>query len=66
MLVDLLTSRDWIPGERVSELNGIAYLTGDKRTSVDHLPKGFKIVEFPSKMGSIDIFCITDNVSAFE
>jgi hypothetical protein len=49
---------------RASEADGIAYLKGDKATSIDHLPEGFKIVFQRNKMASVDIFCAKCDISA--
>jgi hypothetical protein len=51
---------------RLSEEDGWSYLHGNRKTSVDALPDGFKEIDQPSAKGtSVDIFCATCNVSAY-
>ena len=47
----------------LSQADGYAYMRGERRTSADELPKGFKVVE---GAGDIDIFCVKCNVSAWK
>lgn len=51
---------------RLSEEDGWSYLRGNRSTDVDFLPEGFKVVDRPSKMGQVDIFCLECNVSAIK
>lgn len=48
----------------LSQADGWSYLKGNRTTSVDHLPAGFKVVQKPSYYGEIDLFCEADDVSA--
>jgi hypothetical protein len=48
---------------KAEEADGIVYLKGDRETSITDLPSGFKVVDQPSKMASVDIFCVDCNVS---
>jgi hypothetical protein len=47
----------------LSEFDGYTYRPGDP-TTVDHLPKGFKIVNQKSGLASVDLFCERCDVSA--
>jgi hypothetical protein len=51
---------------QANEADGIVYLKGDRATSISDLPDGFKIVQQPSKMGSVDIFCQKCDISAIK
>ena len=46
------------------EEDGWAYIKGNKRTSITHLPDGFRIVHRKSRMASVDLYCVDCNVSA--
>ena len=46
------------------EEDGYSYVFGNKGTTIDSLPDGFKIVNQPSKAGSVDIFCYGCDISA--
>jgi hypothetical protein len=48
----------------LSELDGYSYRPGQTTTMVDHLPRGFKIVNQPSDLASVDLFCEKCDVSA--
>jgi hypothetical protein len=73
-----MTARDKFPAElrcpkcgregvaQLSEEDGWAYMKGNRSTSVDHLPDGFKVVKKLSYYGDVDIFCATDDVSALK
>ncbi|GIQ78439.1 hypothetical protein BraRD5C2_68900 [Bradyrhizobium sp. RD5-C2] len=47
----------------LSELDGYSYRPGET-TMVEHLPRGFKIINRPSGLASIDLFCEKCDVSA--
>ena len=46
------------------EEDGWSYVKGNKDTYIFDLPNGFKIVDKPSRMASVDIFCAQCDVSA--
>lgn len=47
-----------------SELDGYSYAFGNKDTSVESLPEGFKVVNQRTGIASVDIYCATCDVSA--
>jgi len=49
---------------KLSELDGYSYAFGDKSTTVEFLPEGFKIVDQKSSLASIDLYCDQCDVSA--
>ena len=50
---------------QLSEQDGYSYAFGDKSTSVDHLPEGFRQVEAPSWIrDDLDFQCVDHPISA--
>ena len=48
----------------LSQEDGWAFVKGKTNISVDAMPDGFKAMVKQSRLGSLDIFCLTCDVSA--
>jgi len=49
---------------KLEEEDGWSFMKGDQTTKVKQLPNGFKVVDQPSRMGSVDLHCKDCSVSA--